>query len=294
MAELNAAQVPPLKERIFEVLNQADLSSVSAKKIRLALAEMPEGSLPEGLDLTAQKKAIDAVIRDCYNEITQKKSTAKTSSASSSTKKANSDKEKKPSAKKTTASKKRSKSDDDDDAPKKKRAPSANNPLSRPLRLSSEMAEVCGGAEMPRYEVVKKLWVYIKDRNLQNESNKRQVRASCVLIHVQIMCDEKLSGLFGKSTVEYVHFSLANYRFSSFEMAKVCIMAHGITRLTLHSLLASTYRRSIHRPTRPRSRNMYTTFTYDAHASTHQLFKSVHIGVLGLMDLLSRRPNAVC
>ena len=203
MAELDATQVPQLKERIFEVLDRSDLTSVSAQKIRLALAEMPEGSLPDGLDLTAQKKAIDGVIRDCYNELTQKKSSAKASSKTSSTKKVDAEKEKKSSSKKTTATKKRGKSDDDDEAPKKKRAPSANNPLSRPLRLSSEMAEVCGGTEMPRYEVVKKLWVYIKDRNLQNESNKRQVRVG-EIDSLQIMCDEKLTGLFGKSTVEYV------------------------------------------------------------------------------------------
>lgn len=46
---------------------------------------------------------------------------------------------------------------------------------------------------MPRYEVVKQLWVYIKARNLQNEENKRQ-----------ILCDEKLTSLFGKDKVEYV------------------------------------------------------------------------------------------
>jgi len=155
MADLEAGQIAQLKPRIFDVLNESDLSNVSAKKIRLALADMPEGSLPEGLDLTAQKKAIDAVIRDCYNELTQKKPAKST--------------------KKTTTSKKRSKSENDEE-PKKKRAPNPNNPLSRPLRLSSEMADVCGGSEMPRYEVVKQLWAYIKDRKLQNESNKRQVR----------------------------------------------------------------------------------------------------------------------
>lgn len=155
MADLEACQIAQLKPRIFDVLNESDLSNVSAKKIRLALADMPEGSLPEGLDLTAQKKAIDAVIRDCYNELTQMKPAKST--------------------KKTTTSKKRAKSENDEE-PKKKRAPNPNNPLSRPLRLSSEMADVCGGSEMPRYEVVKQLWAYIKDRKLQNESNKRQVR----------------------------------------------------------------------------------------------------------------------
>ena len=108
MAELEAGQIAQLKPRIFDVLNESDLSNVSAKKIRLALADMPEGSLPEGLDLTAQKKAIDAVIRDCYNELTQKKPAKST--------------------KKAAPSKKRSKSENDDE-PKKSARPTPTIPL---------------------------------------------------------------------------------------------------------------------------------------------------------------------
>ena len=44
---------------------------------------------------------------------------------------------------------------------------------------------------MPRHAVVKQLWVYIKSNNLQNESNKRQ-----------ILCDAKLTSIFGKEVVE--------------------------------------------------------------------------------------------
>ena len=226
-SELDSSHVPVLKERIFDVLKESDLSSVSAKKVRMALADMPEGSLPSGIDLSAQKKAIDSLIRVCYDEVTQKKPSSKASNGEKKTTKSTNSSS---SSTKKSSSKKRSKKDDDNDdesqEPKKKRTPNANNPLNRPLRLSSDMAEVCGGSEMPRFEVVKKLWVYIKDHNLQNESNKRQVchhahfmkRTSYLHVHLQIMCDDKLTGLFGKSSVEYV-------------FTRVCTLAHFVSSL---------------------------------------------------------------
>ncbi|CAO1638797.1 unnamed protein product [Sympodiomycopsis kandeliae] len=81
---------------------------------------------------------------------------------------------------------------------KKPRASNPNNPFNRPVLLSPAMAEICGGDEMPRHGVVKQLWAYVKERDLQNPENKRQ-----------IMCDDKLQQLFGKPMVD------------SFEMSKL-------------------------------------------------------------------------
>lgn len=62
----------------------------------------------------------------------------------------------------------------------------------RPLNVSPELAEVVGKGPMPRSEVVKKLWVYIKTNNLQDQANKRNVNA-----------DEALKKVFGgKGTVD--------------------------------------------------------------------------------------------
>ncbi|WFC98274.1 hypothetical protein MYAM1_000999 [Malassezia yamatoensis] len=179
--ELDSDVVPVLRGRIFDVLKQSDLTTVSAKKIRIALAELPEGSLPSGVDLSEQKKAIDAEIRKCYDEVTRPggpKKAKKSASAEEKKTKAPS----KPRAPKKTAADapkktatKRGAKDKDGEEPNKKRAPNPNSPLNRPMRLSPEMAEVCGGSEMPRHGVVKQLWAYIKDKNLQNETNKRQV-----------------------------------------------------------------------------------------------------------------------
>ncbi|MEK7157351.1 MAG: SWIB/MDM2 domain-containing protein, partial [Patescibacteria group bacterium] len=74
-----------------------------------------------------------------------------------------------------------------------------NAALSKPLTLSPQLQAVVGAGPMPRTEVVKQLWVYIKKHNLQNPANKRN-----------ILADEKLKPVFGgKSEV------------TMFEMAKL-------------------------------------------------------------------------
>ena len=51
----------------------------------------------------------------------------------------------------------------------------------KPLAVSSELAAVVGKGPMPRSEVVKKLWVYIKKNNLQDQKNKRNINADANL-----------------------------------------------------------------------------------------------------------------
>lgn len=67
----------------------------------------------------------------------------------------------------------------------------ANSAFMKPMNISPELAEVIGAGPMPRSEVVKALWVYIKKHNLQDPANKRNINA-----------DEKLKKVFGgKATV---------------------------------------------------------------------------------------------
>lgn len=67
----------------------------------------------------------------------------------------------------------------------------ANPALLKPLELSAELEAVVGKGPMPRSEVVKQLWVYIKKHDLQNPENKRN-----------ILADDKLRPLFdGKDEV---------------------------------------------------------------------------------------------
>ena len=68
----------------------------------------------------------------------------------------------------------------------------SNAAFMKPLSISSELAAVVGKGPLPRSEVVKKLWAYIKKNNLQDPKKRRNINA-----------DEKLAAVFGsKKTVD--------------------------------------------------------------------------------------------
>ena len=66
----------------------------------------------------------------------------------------------------------------------KKRTPSAA--FMKPMQPSSQLAAVVGSSPLPRTEVTRKLWAYIKRNGLQDSKNRRQINA-----------DEKLRPVFG-------------------------------------------------------------------------------------------------
>ncbi len=51
----------------------------------------------------------------------------------------------------------------------------------KPMNVSADLAEVVGKGPMPRSEVVKALWVYIKKNNLQDPTNKRNINSDAKL-----------------------------------------------------------------------------------------------------------------
>jgi len=69
-------------------------------------------------------------------------------------------------------------------------AKKANSAFMKPMNLSPELEAVVGKGPMPRSEVVKQIWVYIKKHDLQNPANKRN-----------ILADDKLKPIFGKNEV---------------------------------------------------------------------------------------------
>ena len=72
-------------------------------------------------------------------------------------------------------------------APAKKAAKRAPNPaFMKPMTPSAQLAAVVGASPMPRTEVTKKLWVYIKKNGLQDAKNRRMINA-----------DDKLKPVFG-------------------------------------------------------------------------------------------------
>ncbi len=65
-----------------------------------------------------------------------------------------------------------------------KRKPNAA--FMKPMTISPQLAQVIGSSPMPRTEVTKKLWAYIKRKGLQDSKNRRMINA-----------DENLRPIFG-------------------------------------------------------------------------------------------------
>jgi upstream activation factor subunit UAF30 len=83
-------------------------------------------------------------------------------------------------------------------AAKKKSARKPNAAFMAPLTASPVLAEVIGNKPLPRTEIVKKIWEYIRKNKLQDQKNRRMINA-----------DTKLKPLFGKDQI------------SMFDLAKI-------------------------------------------------------------------------
>ena len=65
----------------------------------------------------------------------------------------------------------------------------ARGGITAPVTPSPELAEIVGEADLPRSEVVKKVWEHIKKHDLQDAKDRRQINA-----------DDKLEKIFGKKS----------------------------------------------------------------------------------------------
>lgn len=98
----------------------------------------------------------------------------------------------KPKKKAPGRKRKRGSSDDDDSdedwkESKKKGKKGKGTGFTRPYKLSPELSSLMGGAdELPRHEVVKKVWKIIKEKNLYDPKNKQFA-----------ICDEQLEKVIG-------------------------------------------------------------------------------------------------
>lgn len=59
--------------------------------------------------------------------------------------------------------------------------PKANAAFMKPVTPDAALSAVVGSAPLPRTELTKKLWDYIKSNNLQNPDNKREIIADAKL-----------------------------------------------------------------------------------------------------------------
>src|SRR6187455_3852974 len=72
----------------------------------------------------------------------------------------------------------------------KKPARKANAAFMKPVQPSAALGEIVGTKPIPRTEVTKKLWAYIKKNGLQDQKNRRMINA-----------DDRLRPIFGKPQV---------------------------------------------------------------------------------------------
>jgi len=75
----------------------------------------------------------------------------------------------------------------------------------KPMSISAELAEVVGKGPMPRSEVVKALWVYIKKNNLQDPKNKRNINADAKL--QKVFDGKKVVNMFEMTKLVSKHLS---------------------------------------------------------------------------------------
>ncbi len=66
-------------------------------------------------------------------------------------------------------------------ATKKKPARKPNAAFMKPVTPSAALAEIVGAKPIPRTEVTKRLWAYIKKNKLQDPKNKRMIKADASL-----------------------------------------------------------------------------------------------------------------
>lgn len=198
---------------IVAILENADLTKTSSKEVRRRL----ESNL--NCDLTHRKKEIDNLVMDYVEEqdkdsdsdstteeeeekpkrAVQRKASKKSKASEDSA--SDSDDKPKKSAAKAKKSRKGSDSDSDNDASwKREKKPAAKKAkpaakgatkgrgtgFTRPYKLSTELASIVGAPELPRHEVVKKMWEIIKGRNLYDPKNKQFA-----------ICDEQLQTVIG-------------------------------------------------------------------------------------------------
>ena len=66
-------------------------------------------------------------------------------------------------------------------AKKKKKKRKPNAAFMKPVKPDAKLAAVVGAKPMPRTELTKKLWAYIKRKGLQDKKNRRMIHADAAL-----------------------------------------------------------------------------------------------------------------
>jgi len=177
-------------DHIKAILSVSDLEQVSVKRIRNALQELFVVKFDEN------KKLVSDLILERYHNLMDEKEQQKKrqkqieeEDAILAAKLQNEPEELSRIKRKSTTSNKIAK------ASKKQRrtvSPSGNSIASLELNLSPKLTELLGETRLPRTQVVKKVWDYVKEHDLQNPNDKRE-----------IICDEKMKPVFGNKVTMF-------------------------------------------------------------------------------------------
>ena len=144
-----------IRQQMEAMMKVVDLETMSTKQFIAALSEKFGG-----VDLSTKKKYIKATITEIIDSM-----------------------------EKDNESEDESSDDDDEPVPELKKR-GAGGGLAAVKEISPELANFLGsGRQMARTEIVKAMWVYIKQNNLQNPTDKRE-----------ILLDEKMKAVFGVDT----------------------------------------------------------------------------------------------
>lgn len=172
---------------ILAILQTSDLEKTSSKVVRTQLEEKLK------VDLTSRKKELDKLIMECVNAMQdseEESSESEPEPVKPKKRKADSSDESDYKPAKSTGKKgKKSSSDSDEDWSKKKKTGAKKGKytgFTRPYKLSPELASLMGAKELPRHEVVKKVWAIIKEKNLYDPKNKQYA-----------ICDKELEKVIG-------------------------------------------------------------------------------------------------
>lgn len=80
--------------------------------------------------------------------------------------------------------------------------------LSKPVKLHDELAELLGAKELPRTEITKKLWDYIKENKLQTKTENGKAENAGKFI----VADDKLLPIFKKTNSKSKSGNLTDLR----------------------------------------------------------------------------------
>ena len=167
------AEIPPpsdemIRSAILEILPTVELATTGVKKFRKLLQHHFGG-----IDLSARTNFIKEALTEAINNMDDEDDESEAESESD---------------------------DDDSDAPSRQTAKKTNTGgYNAPKKISDKLANFLGGVpEMSRPQIVKQLWVYIKEHDLQNPANRKE-----------ILLDAKMKDVFGCDM--FTMFSMNKY-----------------------------------------------------------------------------------